>query len=158
MGATTDIAEWTASVHYEDIPERLHARSKAQILSVLGAVHAGRHSEGAVSALEAVRTWGSGDESVAWLSGERLPRHSAIFANACASVSFDFDDYVFAGHTGHSAVCAAFAYASELSEATLRAAARLTGAATLALMSDMAARSGSSSPAISFRSSRVSAL
>jgi 2-methylcitrate dehydratase PrpD len=25
-------------------------------------------------------------------------------------VSFDFDDYVFAGHTGHSAVCAALAY------------------------------------------------
>ena len=110
MGATVDIAEWSSQLRYEDIPQRLHAKTKAQILSVLGAIHAGRHSEGAVSALEAVRTWGAGDESVAFLSGERLPRHSAIFANACASVSFDFDDYVFAGHTGHSAVCAAFAY------------------------------------------------
>ena len=81
-----------------------------QILSVLGAVHAGRHSEGAVSALEVARSWGSGDEAVALLTGERLPHHNAIFANACASVSFDFDDYVFAGHTGHSAVCASFAY------------------------------------------------
>ena len=111
MGTTFEIAEWSSQLRYEDVPERLHAKTKAQILSVLGAIHAGRHSEGAVSALEAVRTWGSGDEATAFLSGERLPRHSAIFANACASVSFDFDDYVFAGHTGHSAVCAAFAYA-----------------------------------------------
>jgi 2-methylcitrate dehydratase PrpD len=108
--ATKDTAAFAVGLRYEDIPERIHAKTKAQILSVLGASHAGRHSEGAVSALETARTWGSGDEAVAWLSGQRLPRHSAIFANACASVSFDFDDYVFAGHTGHSAVCTSFAY------------------------------------------------
>ncbi len=111
MGATIDTAQWVSELRYDDIPQRLHAKTKAQIMSVLGAIHAGRHSEGAVSALEAARSWGRGDESIAFLSGERLPHHNAIFANACASVSFDFDDYVFAGHTGHSAVCAAFAYA-----------------------------------------------
>jgi 2-methylcitrate dehydratase PrpD len=107
---TREIAEWTATLRYEDIPDRVHARAKAQILSVLGAIHAGRHSEGAMSAHEVVRTWGSGDEATAFATGDRLPRHSAIFANACASVSFDFDDYVCFGHTGHSAVCASFAY------------------------------------------------
>jgi 2-methylcitrate dehydratase PrpD len=110
MGATRDIAEWAATLRYEDIPERVHAKSKAQILSVLGAVHAGRHSEGTVSAHEVARTWGSGAEATAYMTGERLPRHSAIFANAVASVSFDFDDYVCFGHTGHSAVCASLAY------------------------------------------------
>ena len=110
MGATSDIADWASSVRYEDIPQRLHAKTKAQFLSVIAAIHAGRHSEGAVSALDVARTWGSGSESTAFLSGERLPRHTAMFANACASVSFDFDDYLFAGHTGHSAVCAALAY------------------------------------------------
>jgi 2-methylcitrate dehydratase PrpD len=113
MGATRDVAEWASSLRYQEIPSRVIDRAKAQMLSVLGAIHAGRHSEGATSALEACRTWGSGDEATAFLSGERLPRHSAIFANACASVSFDFDDYVFAGHTGHSAVCASLAYAEE---------------------------------------------
>src|SRR5256885_11705981 len=52
--------------------------------------------------------------------------------------------------------CSAFAYAIELSLATLSAAARFTGAATFALISDMAARSGSSSPARVLSSSRVS--
>ncbi len=109
-GATKRIAEWSSSLRYEDIPERVHVRSKAQILSVLGASYAGRHSEGAVSALEVARTWGSGEESTTFLGAGRLPHLNAIFANACASVSFDFDDYLFAGHTGHSAVCAALAY------------------------------------------------
>src|SRR5919199_975518 len=55
-------------------------------------------------------------------------------------------------------VCSAFAYAIEWSLATFSAAARLIGAATFALMSDIAARSGSSSPARAFSSSRVSCL
>src|SRR2546423_15561868 len=54
--------------------------------------------------------------------------------------------------------CSAFAYATELSLATFNAAARLMGATTLALTSDIAARSGSSSPASSLSSSRVSFL
>src|SRR5215212_299491 len=57
-----------------------------------------------------------------------------------------------------SPVCCAFAYASELSLATLSATAALIGAATFALISDIAARSGSSSPASSLSSSRVSFL
>ena len=108
--STREIADWSSSLRYEDIPERVHAKSKAQILSVLGAIHAGRHLEGAVSANEIVRTWGTGDEATVFMTGERLPRHNAIFTNAIASVSFDFDDYVCFGHTGHSSVCASFAY------------------------------------------------
>jgi 2-methylcitrate dehydratase PrpD len=110
MGTTREIAEWSSTVGYEDIPERIHAKTKGQILSVLGAVHAGRHSEGAMSAHEVARSWAGPDEATVFATGDRLSRHNAIFANACASVAFDFDDYVFAGHTGHSAVCASFAY------------------------------------------------
>src|ERR1044071_1930105 len=54
------------------------------------------------------------------------------------------------------AVWVAWATATELSDSTLRAAARLTGAATLALMRDIAARSGSASPARASSSARVS--
>src|SRR5438105_12668437 len=54
--------------------------------------------------------------------------------------------------------CAAFAYAVALSERTFAATAAFTGAATFALISDIAARSGSSSPASSLSSSRVSGL
>src|SRR3954470_18907403 len=57
-----------------------------------------------------------------------------------------------------STSCVAFAYATELSLATFSATAAFTGAAMFALMSDMAARSGSASPARASRSSRVSVL
>src|SRR2546423_12878608 len=57
-----------------------------------------------------------------------------------------------------TAVCVALAYATEPSDATFSARAALIGAATLALMSDMAARSGSASPASSSSSSRVRIL
>src|SRR5205814_6697197 len=56
------------------------------------------------------------------------------------------------------AVCSAFAIATELSDNTFSAAARFTGAATFALISDMAARSGRGSPARASSSSRVSFL
>src|SRR3954447_17766433 len=55
-------------------------------------------------------------------------------------------------------VCAASAYATALSESTFAATAALIGAARFALISDIAARSGSSSPASSFSSSRGSGL
>src|SRR3989337_2579987 len=55
-----------------------------------------------------------------------------------------------------SAVCSALAIAAELSLGTLRATAALIGAATFALISDIAARSGSASPASLSSSSRVS--
>src|SRR5215213_4121601 len=57
-----------------------------------------------------------------------------------------------------SPVCCASAYATELSLRTFSASAALIGAATFALISDMAARSGSASPASSSSSSRVSGL
>src|SRR5437764_7409831 len=113
MGATTQIAEWASSVRYEDIPPRIHERSKAQILSVIAAIHAGRHSEGATSGREAAISWGGASEATVFGSGDKIGRHNAIFANTIASVSFDFDDYLCFGHTGHSAVCATFAYAEQ---------------------------------------------
>src|SRR3954454_16938855 len=54
------------------------------------------------------------------------------------------------------AVCSALAYVTELSDSTLAATAAFTGAARFALMSDIAARSGSASPASSSSSSRLS--
>src|SRR3954454_14573850 len=54
------------------------------------------------------------------------------------------------------AVCCALATAVELSESTFNAAARFTGAATLAFTNDMAARSGRASPASSSSSSLLS--
>ena len=32
MGATRDVAAWASELTYDDIPERLHAKTKAQFL------------------------------------------------------------------------------------------------------------------------------
>lgn len=114
MGTTVEIAEWVANLRYEDIPGRVLDKTRAQIMSVVGAIHASRHSEAARAAADAAREWGSGEDSSVLLNGQRLPRHQAIFANCCASVAFDYDDYLFAGHTGHSAVLASLAYGEHL--------------------------------------------
>jgi 2-methylcitrate dehydratase PrpD len=117
VGATVEIAEWASSARYEDIPARVHEKTKLQILSVIAAIHAGRHSEGATSGRELAASWGGPSEATVFNGGGKIQRHNAIFANAIASVSFDFDDYLCFGHTGHSAVCASFAY-GELEEAS----------------------------------------
>src|ERR671934_3061394 len=57
-----------------------------------------------------------------------------------------------------STSCSAFAYAIEWSHTTFAATAALIGAATFALISDIAARSGSGSPASLSSSSRVRTL
>src|SRR5438270_5924612 len=56
------------------------------------------------------------------------------------------------------AYCSALAYATELSDRMLAATAAFTGAAMLALISDMASRSGSSSPPSAASSSSVKPL
>src|SRR4051794_39757064 len=57
-----------------------------------------------------------------------------------------------------STFCSALAYATELSDRTLAATAALIGAARLALIRDMASRSGSSSTDSASISSGVSSL
>lgn len=47
-------------------------------------------------------------------SGERTPLYSAIFANSALSMALDYDDYLFGGHTGHSAVLVTLALAEKV--------------------------------------------
>ncbi|NMB76198.1 MAG: MmgE/PrpD family protein [Myxococcales bacterium] len=108
------LAEWAAALRFEDIPPRVVAKAKLQFLSVLAAVYAG-HPTRAVRAIRevALSTRSHGRATV-------FPQHDAtsptvaVVANAAASMALDFDDYLFLGHTGHSAVLAALAMAEEL--------------------------------------------
>src|SRR5437879_10072251 len=64
--------------------------------------------------LRAASRWRRGDQASIMPSGPRSPLHAACYVNAAASVAYDFDDYLFAGHTGHSAVVGALAFAEAL--------------------------------------------
>ena len=61
-----------------------------------------------------VKEWAGGKEATLIPSGERTSAHYAIFGNAALSMALDYDDYLFAGHTGHSAVLVTLALAEKL--------------------------------------------
>jgi len=81
---------------------------------VIGAIFAGRdhpvsRAVGDVSA----RSGGPGPSSLLPDLEGRTPE-AALFANSCRSVLLDYDDYLFAGHTGHSAVLVTLALGEAL--------------------------------------------
>ena len=109
-GITERVASWATSLRYEDVPEPVLVRARLQAASVLGAILASSGGSLHPRLLRAAARWGKGDEASIIPSGPRTPLHTACYVNAAASVAYDFDDYLFAGHTGHSAVSGALAF------------------------------------------------
>ncbi|MBI1815216.1 MAG: MmgE/PrpD family protein [Deltaproteobacteria bacterium] len=113
-GATARMAEWVAQTRFEDLPRRVVEECKNQLLSVIASVHAGHFSEAGRLVSRAVKEWANGKEATLMPSGERAAVGHAIFGNAALSMALDYDDYLFAGHTGHSAVLSALAVAEKI--------------------------------------------
>ncbi|MBK5093798.1 MAG: MmgE/PrpD family protein, partial [Actinobacteria bacterium] len=111
MSVLEDVAAWVAGLSYEDIPERVLALARNQVLSVMGAIHAGAGSAGGEAVAGAVEGWGGDGPCAAFPGGHQRPFYSAILQNCSLSMSLDYDDYLFMGHTGHSAVLVPFAVA-----------------------------------------------
>lgn len=111
---TEHIAGWVAQTHFEDIPRRVIEEAKNQILSVLGAVHAGHFSDAGKVVTKTLRDWPAGKDATFMPTGERVPLHTAIMGNAALSMALDYDDYLFAGHTGHSSVLVTLALAEKI--------------------------------------------
>lgn len=112
MSITRAIAEWTSSLSFDEIPERVIERCKLQTLSVLGAVFAG-YGDQAGQRVYQVALKHSGSGSTLLPNGEASAPSNALWAHASFGVVHDFDDYLFAGHTGHSSVLASLAYAEQ---------------------------------------------
>jgi 2-methylcitrate dehydratase PrpD len=108
-GIAAPIAAWAAGLRHEDVPEAVRERARLQAASVLAAVIAGAESDLGARLRRAARRWGTGEEARLVPTGERVPVHTACYVNAACSVALDFDDYLFAGHTGHSSVLGALA-------------------------------------------------
>jgi 2-methylcitrate dehydratase PrpD len=113
-GITASVAGWTASLRYPDIPSSVLERARLQGASVLGATFAGARSDLGRGLREAAKRWGGDPRASIIPTGPKTSIHTACFVNAAASVAFDFDDYLFAGHTGHSAVLGSIAYGEAL--------------------------------------------
>jgi 2-methylcitrate dehydratase PrpD len=111
---TERIAEWVAQAQFADLPRRVAEEAKNQILSVIAAVHAGHFSEAGRMVSRTIKEWPSAKEATMIPSGERTSLHNTIFANTALSMALDYDDYLFAGHTGHSAVLVTLALAEKI--------------------------------------------
>lgn len=95
MTICEQLGEWAIGLEAGDLPASVRERAELQARSIAAGRAAGR---GAAAAVEAA----AGDGSV----GE-------VYRSAAASIAHDWDDYLFMGHTGHSAVHVAAVFAAD---------------------------------------------
>lgn len=92
MTVCEQIAEWATRLDVVDLPASVRERAELQALSIAAGRAAG---EGAAAPFAGVAPEGPVGE---------------VYRSAVASIAHDWDDYLFMGHTGHSAVPAAAAF------------------------------------------------
>ena len=102
MSFCESAGSWAASLGLGDVPERVRERARLQTESILAA---GRAGAAAAAPMAAVAPEG---------------RLGEVYTGAAASIAHDWDDYLFMGHTGHSSVWVARAFAED-ADTALRA-------------------------------------
>ncbi len=104
------IARWAFELEYDDIPGRIIEKARLQVLNIIAAVLSGRYC-GALEPMGSVNL--PDGAATVIMGGRKTNAENAAFINALYSMSFDFDDYLFMGHTGHSSVLVPLALAEE---------------------------------------------
>lgn len=104
MAMLEEIAKWAYELEFEKIPSTVVEKAKLQILSVIASSHAGIVSPSSQKLLTATKKWDNGGNYPVLATGDKLSLHNALFANTSLCMAHDYDDYLFLGHTGHSAV------------------------------------------------------
>jgi len=112
----SEVARWNLGLGFSDIPKTVLRKAQCQILSVLASVYAGRSLGQARAVMETVRDRGKRGKATVLASGERATAEDAVLANTTLSMAHDFDDYLFMGHTGHSAVLVSLALCDEMNK------------------------------------------
>ena len=95
MTICEEIAEWAVGLEAGDLPASVRERAELQAMSIAAGRAAGEEEAAPFAAV-------APDGPV----GE-------VYRSAAASIAHDWDDYLFMGHTGHSAVPAAAAFADD---------------------------------------------
>jgi hypothetical protein len=96
-----EIGEWAAALRSDDLPPSVRERAALQRSSIAAGRAAG---EGEAAAFAVAAPDGPVGE---------------VYRSAVASIAHDWDDYLFMGHTGHSAVPAAAAFSPDPERALL---------------------------------------
>lgn len=109
MAVVEQLADWVASLAYDDIPERVLERARYQVVNVMASLYAGATSSDAQKVVAAVRGWSAPGPCTLIPFGDRLGLFDAVYAASALGMALDYDDYLYMGHTGHSSVLASFA-------------------------------------------------
>ncbi len=102
MSIAAEMAQWLTGLRRKDIPDRVMELAKYQLLNVLASIHAGYHTAEGKAVLESVA--GSNGMVTALPTGMPMHHLDALFVDSALSMTLDYDDYLFLGHSGHSAV------------------------------------------------------
>ncbi len=108
------IARWATGLGLEQVPERVVEKAKLQFLSMMASVYSGFPTRAARAIREVALLSRANGRATVLPMGDRTSVTMAVMANAASSMALDFDDYLFMGHTGHSAVLASLALAEEM--------------------------------------------
>ncbi|HEV3229548.1 MAG TPA: MmgE/PrpD family protein [Solirubrobacteraceae bacterium] len=101
MTACERMGEWAAQLSLSQVPPQVAERARLQTLATLAAGRAGREAAAPFAAVAPSGPLGE------------------VYAGAAASIAHDWDDYLFMGHTGHSAVWTARAFTDDPERALL---------------------------------------
>src|SRR3954471_21763476 len=97
-------ASWVADLSVDNIPEQVGERARLQAMNTVAAGLAGSTAPAVAKLREATSYWAApGGVGVIGTDDAWEPA-AAAYANAAASMAHDWDDYLYMGHTGHSAV------------------------------------------------------
>jgi 2-methylcitrate dehydratase PrpD len=100
-------ADWATGLDFGSIPGRVVERARLQAMSTVAGALAGASAPGVRRLREATREWAAHGPAGVVGSRHSFEPAAAAYANAAASIAHDWDDYLYMGHTGHSAVWAA---------------------------------------------------
>lgn len=106
---TERLGEWIASLELAAVPPRVLELARHQRASVAAAIHAGAEGDEARAVERALARHAAPGPVTVLPSGERWALDAALTLNCARSMALDHDDYLYLGHTGHSAVLASLA-------------------------------------------------
>ncbi len=104
MSIIRRIARWACNLKLSDVPQRVIDICRTQMLSVLASIYAGSLSAPGKAVMRAVRSYSEPGPCTCFALEEKTSPLWALLHNTSLSMALDYDDYMFLGHTGHSAV------------------------------------------------------
>ena len=101
---SAEMVRWVKSVNYEKIPQSIREITKYQILGLLGAIFGSLKTDLGKKVIRFYEKHSQIGEFPLPGSEKKISLKDSVEAFASLSMLLDYDDYLFMGHTGHSAV------------------------------------------------------